>query len=73
MKLKVIGMIYRISCKVSQASFYNLSLLGATDYQGLNDFYLINKLFGCGYVLRAYKYVYRKYGNYDYNAEKELL
>ena len=48
--------IYRISCKVSRAIFYNLSLLGATNFQGFQDFYLINKPFWCDYVLRATMY-----------------
>ena len=47
---------YRISCKVSRAIFNNLSLLGATIFQGFQVFYLMNKPFWCDYVLRATKY-----------------
>ena len=48
--------MYRISCKVSRAIFNNLSLLGATSFQGFHGFYLINKPFWCDYVLRATMY-----------------
>ena len=54
--LQIFTAKYRISCKVSRAIFYNLSLLGATNFQGFQDFYLINKPFWCDYVLRATMY-----------------